>query len=210
MISNLKDNEVDSSLWMVPYSTLMLILMILFAVLYGMSYMQSVEYESAISELDTANPGLKKEIILAKAMQKYIEDHNLTGQAEVRVSARFIKMDLKSPALFETGRAKLKPAILPLFEELAKNLQRVDNRVIVEGHTDDVPIHNRHYNSNWELSAARAFNVIYFLIKRNIDPARLIALGFGEYRPAFPNNTEENRAKNRRIDITIIREGKTA
>lgn len=202
-----RGEESDTSQWMLPYSTLMLILMIFFAALYGLSYMQSVEYEMAIAEMDTMNPNLKKEIILARNMQKYIEDHEMTDIADIKVSARYIKMDLKSPALFESGRAEMKRGIIHLFEELGRQLTMVDNPVVVEGHTDNVPIHNQFFNSNWELSAARAFSVLYFLIKRGIDPERLAAHGFGEFRPAFPNDTEENRAKNRRIEITIIRRG---
>lgn len=161
----------------------------------------------AIAELDKLNPNLKKEILLARNMQKYIEDNNLTDIAEIKVSARFIKMDLESPALFQSGSADMKPGIKPLFEELGRQLTMVDNTVVVEGHTDNVPIHNQYFNSNWELSAARAFSVLYFFIKREIDPERLVANGFGEFRPIFPNDTEENRAKNRRIEITIIRRG---
>ncbi len=206
----MRRDESDSTLWMLPYSTLMMILMIFFAILFSESYKESVDYEMAIAELDTTDPGLKKEIVLAKNMQKYIEDNNMTDVSEIKVSARFIKLDLMSSTLFESGRAELKPGIVPLFEELARQLNNVDNRVVVEGHTDNVPIHNMFFNSNWELSTARSFSVLYFLMKWNIDPERLIAHGFGEYRPILSNDTEENRAKNRRIEITIIRKGRKA
>jgi chemotaxis protein MotB len=188
----------------------MMILMILFAILFSDSYKESVDYEMAIAELDETDPDLKKEIVLAKNMQKYIEDNDMTEVAEIKVSARFIKLDLKSSTLFESGRAELKPGVVPLFEELALQLINVDNKVVVEGHTDNVPIHNRFFNSNWELSSARSFSVLYFLMNWNIDPERLIAHGFGEYRPILSNDTEENRAKNRRIEITIIRKGRKA
>ncbi|UCG78116.1 MAG: OmpA family protein [Nitrospirota bacterium] len=209
IIASERDRD-DSSLWMLPYSTLMLILLIFFAILFVDSYKQSIDYEMAIAELDDTNEGLKKEIILAKNMQKYINDNNMNDIAEIKVSARFIKLDLKSPALFESGLADLKPGILPLFRELADNLKNVDNTVVVEGHTDNIPIHNRFFDSNWELSSARAFSVLYFLINKEIDPERLIAHGFGEFRPIFSNDTADNRARNRRIEITIIRKGREA
>ncbi len=209
LIASERDRD-DSSLWMLPYSTLMLILLIFFAILFVDSYKQSIDYEMAIAELDDTNEGLKKEIILAKNMQKYINDNNMNDIAEIKVSARFIKLDLKSPALFESGLADLKPGILPLFRELADNLKNVDNTVVVEGHTDNIPIHNRFFDSNWELSSARAFSVLYFLINKEIDPERLIAHGFGEFRPIFSNDTADNRARNRRIEITIIRKGREA
>ncbi len=79
------------------------------------------------------------------------------------------------------------------------------NSIIAEGHTDNVPIHTQQYQSNWELSSARAFSVIYFFINKGIPPERLVAHGFGEYRPASSNEDDAGRAKNRRIEITVVR-----
>jgi chemotaxis protein MotB len=77
----------------------------------------------------------------------------------------------------------------------------------IEGHTDDVPIHTRLFRSNWELSTARASAVIAFLIEAlGFDPTRLSAAGYGEFHPRVPNDTAENRARNRRVDIVIVEE----
>ena len=82
------------------------------------------------------------------------------------------------------------------------------NMVIAEGHTDNVPIHTAQYDSNWELSSSRAFSVIYYFINKGISPERLVAHGFGEFRPAHSNETDADRAKNRRIEITVVRGAK--
>lgn len=212
VIGNIRRDESAQSAWMLPYSTLMLILMIFFAALYGFSYLQSVQYETALADLEVTGPraeesAARREVLLAQSIEKYIRDAGMTALAEVKISAQFIRLELSSPALFDSGSADLRPGITPLFRELAGQLASMDNVIIVEGHTDNVPIHTELYASNWELSAARAFSVIYYFIKEGITPERLVAHGFGEFRPAYSNDTEEERAKNRRIEFKIVRKG---
>ena len=77
------------------------------------------------------------------------------------------------------------------------------NRVRIEGHTCDLPIHTARYPSNWELSAQRAINVLTYLVRKGIDPSRLSAVGYADTRPIVPNIDEEHRRKNRRVDIVI-------
>jgi chemotaxis protein MotB len=202
----------DSELWMLPYSTLMLTLVILFISFYAFSMGNSVEYETAIADLastDTRSEkgeAAKKEIAVARSMHEEINKLGMQDKAQVLISARYIKLKLDSPSLFDSGSAELKEGILPLFQSLTNRLKGMKNLVVVEGHTDNVAIHSERFRSNWELSAARAFSVIYFFIKNGIDPSRLAAHGFGEYRPSFANDAEIGRAKNRRIEITVLRE----
>jgi chemotaxis protein MotB len=195
---------------MLPFSTLMLILMILFAALYASSYLNSVEYETAIAELTSTDPDAElsdthKELLLAKDMKNFIATLQMEGLADVSITANAIHLKLSSPVIFESGSADLKPDIMPLLVKLLGHIKEMKNTVIVDGHTDNIPIHSRRYRSNWELSASRAFSVIYFYIKRGISPERLLAHGFGEFRPFFSNETELGRAMNRRIEITILR-----
>lgn len=206
-LAALRQEELDPTLWMIPYSTLMLILMILFAALFSTSKLDALQYETAIVDLTGTGPGspAKKEIVLTRSLKEFMESTDMSDKAQVFISARTIKMTISSPVLFDVGSASLKPEITPLLEKLLEHLRQMDNTVIVEGHTDNVPINNRFFSSNWELSAARAFSVIHFFINRGISPERLLAHGFGEFRPLFPNETEEGRAKNRRIEITILR-----
>ncbi len=85
-------------------------------------------------------------------------------------------------------------------------IQEFPNDIIIEGHTDNVPITGGKYQSNWELSVARAVSVIDFFTDRGIEPKKLVAGGYGEFHPAYPNDTPEHRARNRRIEITILRQ----
>ena len=201
----------DEELWMLPYSTLMLTLVILFISFYAFSMSNSVEYETAIADLASTDTrsgkgeAAKKEIAVAKSIDTVINNLGMRDKAQVVMSARYIKLKLDSPALFDSGSAELKEGILPLFQALNAQLKEMNNRIVVEGHTDNIAIHGDRFRSNWELSASRAFSVIYFFIKNGIDPVRMVAHGFGEYRPAFVNDTEIGRAKNRRIEITILR-----
>ena len=85
-------------------------------------------------------------------------------------------------------------------------LSRIPGRIRLEGHTDDTPIHTRLYPSNWQLSTARAITVLKFLInERSMPSERLSAAGYGEFRPLVPNDSARNRAKNRRVDVVILR-----
>lgn len=214
--NNYEDHhEEETELWMLPYSTFMLMLVILFIVFYAMSSLNSLEYETALADLAATKPGnpnadqAYKEIALAKQMQKYIKDQGVSDKAQVQMSAQFIKLKLESPALFSSGSAELKADSLPLFEMMSSQLKQMDNMIIVEGHTDNVPMHSAIFNSNWELSAARAFSVIRYYIGKGIDPKRLVAHGLAEFRPVASNDDEIGRAKNRRIEITIMRAGKS-
>jgi len=210
-----EQHEDETELWMLPYSTLMLVLVILFIMFYSFSITadKSVEYESAIAEMASTRPHsargeqARKEIALTTSMQGVINSAKMSDKAQVTISARFIKMKLESQVIFDSGSAQLHEEILPLFNELFKHLKDMDNMIIVEGHTDNIAMHSAKFRSNWELSAARAFSVIYFFINKGIDRSRLVAHGFGEFRPAFENDTESGRAKNRRIEITILRGG---
>jgi chemotaxis protein MotB len=199
-----------SQLWMLPFSTLMMVLMILFAALYVNAKYNTLEYEEALTKLESQSERLsrgKKEVELAQSMKKFIEEMNMEGMAEVSISAHAIKLKLASPVIFESGSAELKPLIMPFLVKLFSHLKNLDNTIIVEGHTDNVPISSSQFRSNWELSAARAFSVIYFYIQRGISPARLLAHGYGEFRPAYSNDSDFGRAMNRRIEITILRGG---
>ena len=89
---------------------------------------------------------------------------------------------------------------------MARLFSEVSNPVLVEGHSDNLPIVGGGYRSNWELSAARSFSVIKFLISQDMDPQRFHARGYGEYRPLAANDTREGRKRNRRIEISLIRE----
>ena len=204
------DNDNDISMWMLPYSTLMLVLMIMFSALYVYSYQDTLRYERALADMEQSTEGFSssvKEMVLAQKIDEFIREMKMEGIAEIKTTPHAIKLSLASPAIFESASAEVRPELMPLMLKLFEHLRHMDNMIIVEGHTDNIPIHTSRYRSNWELSAARAFNVIYFYIQRGIDPRRLVAHGYGQHRPAHSNSTQIGRAMNRRIELTILREG---
>lgn len=203
-------NDADITMWMLPYSTLMLVLMIMFSALYSYSFQNTLRYERALVDMeektDEISPSVK-EVVLAQKVEEFIKEMRMDGIAVIRTTPHAITLSLASPAIFDSGSAEVKPELMPLMLKLFEHLRYMDNMIVVEGHTDNVPIHTSRYASNWELSAARAFSVIYFYIQRGLDPRRLVAHGYGEHRATHNNNTQLGRAMNRRIEITILREG---
>ena len=110
--------------------------------------------------------------------------------------------------LFDFGKADINPAGHALLNQVAAAIKPVPDTVRVEGHTDNIPIRTARFPSNWELSVARAVNVVkYFVKPGNIAPRRLSAVGYGESRPLVANDTPANRIKNRRVEILLLMEG---
>jgi chemotaxis protein MotB len=200
-----------SPIWLTIYSDLMTNLMLFFLMLFGTSRMatdiQKTIYKSIRMEFVRKEEILvEKEEEAIKRMVDYVEERRLSGFATVKVSEQRVRIMLADPVLFDLGESELRPSAIPVLHQVAGLLKDIPNAVLVEGHTDDKPIVGGKFHSNWELSAARAFNVIrYFIEDENIQPERLSAVGYGEYRPLYPNDSEENRAKNRRIEINIVR-----
>ena len=120
-----------------------------------------------------------------------------------------LRVDLVDEVLFDSGEATLKPAGIAVFGKIGAVLAKAtDRRIEVQGHTDNVPITGalaKRFATNWELSAARATNVVRFLQDQaKLDPTRLCASGYAEFRPKGPNDTDAGRRQNRRIEILLI------
>jgi chemotaxis protein MotB len=108
--------------------------------------------------------------------------------------------------LFNKGQGALRPDAGPLLTKIAQVLNSVPNDIAVEGHTDDLPISTPEYPSNWELSTSRATNVLRFMVEQGgVSADRVCAAGYADTRPVVPNTGEDNRMKNRRVDIVILR-----
>ncbi|MCO6412094.1 MAG: flagellar motor protein MotD [Thiogranum sp.] len=150
------------------------------------------------SEIDAASGEL------ADAIQEAMSDLVDEGLIEVRRDKRWIEVEIKSSILFPSGSAILSAQSEPVLRQLADKLRSLDNIIHVEGFTDDVPISNFDFFSNWELSAARAASVVHLFTRLGIDPQRLAAIGYGEFRPVASNDTPEGRAKNRRVVLVIM------
>jgi len=125
---------------------------------------------------------------------------------EARVESRGLVISLSQMVLFHSGEDQISREALPMVDQIADVLREIPNNVILAGHADGVPIHNRHFKNNWDLSVARGLQLLELLSSRyGIPESRLSIASYGPYRPKGPNETEEGRASNRRVEIIITR-----
>ncbi|HEX4339259.1 MAG TPA: OmpA family protein [Polyangiaceae bacterium] len=137
---------------------------------------------------------------LALKFQKMID----SGQLKIKLRDGRMVIELANDVLFDSGQTVVKPEGQKAIAQVATVLRSIPNRRYqVAGHTDNVPIQSGRFHSNWDLSTARAVSVVNFLITQGLKPELLSASGYGEFDPVAPNDTPQDRAKNRRIEITL-------
>lgn len=143
--------------------------------------------------------------LIRKQLDNYLNDEKLNNDVIVEVNERGLDVRLKDSILFDSGKADIKESSRNSVIKIGKILNKIDGYIRVEGYTDNVPIKNQSYSSNWQLSAIRATNVVELLIgNAGIEPGKISAVGYGEYRPIADNSTPDGRAKNRRVEIVIM------
>ncbi|MBV1928978.1 MAG: flagellar motor protein MotD [Gammaproteobacteria bacterium] len=130
-----------------------------------------------------------------------------TELVSVRKSDNWLEIEINSKVLFSSGSSNLSPSARPMLQAMGNVLKGRKNKVHVEGFTDNLPIKNSIYPSNWELSAARSATVVRLFANYGITPTNLASIGYGEYQPKVANDTPEGRATNRRVVIVIIATG---
>lgn len=169
-----------------------------------------------LSELPV-NDTLEKEIKEEKKMdeiynevKRIIELEGLNSEIAVKKSERGIGLVFRDDLLFDKGQAVVKPDVKKILYSLANILKEYNKNIRIEGHTDNIPIKNNYFNSNWELSTARAISVVKYYteelpVNERISPNVFEVAGLSEHSPVAPNDTDENRQKNRRIEIIIIK-----
>lgn len=134
------------------------------------------------------------------AMASFVKN----GQMNVSQNGRGVELEINASALFNQGEADIQPEAKKTLADAAKVLADNDFAIEVEGHTDNMPISTAKYPSNWELSSARASSVVRLFIDQGILAKRLKAVGEADNLPVVPNDTPENRARNRRVTITVL------
>jgi len=159
----------------------------------------------ADAERSFGGPDLRAAKASLLKMESLILEKGLGKKMEVSVTREGVKVAFTGDIFFRTGKATLEPGIYNVLNELGKVISDTKHPVRIEGHTDNIPIHTKRYPSNWDLSVARAVNVLRYLVKKGyVKPEMISAVGYGPYRPVVPNDTPENRARNRRIDVVFI------
>ena len=144
---------------------------------------------------------------LKEQLDNYIQQNELQEQLSTQMAEEGLMIRIKEKALFPSGSAELIEESQRIGPIVAGLLAAVPERVLISGHTDTDPINTAQFPSNWELSSVRAMTFMKYLlsINENLNPARFSAIGYGEYRPIAPNDTAENKQKNRRVEILIAR-----
>ncbi len=130
-----------------------------------------------------------------------------TELISVRKSENWLEIEINSRVLFSSGSSDLSPSARPMLRTLSNVLKNHQNKIHVEGFTDNLPIKNNIYPSNWELSAARSATVVRLFAAYGVTPQNLASIGYGEYQPKVENDTPTGRATNRRVVIVIIAAG---
>ena len=154
--------------------------------------------KSVVEEMPPADEG---DILYKKLKEKFQETTSLSVVKEKRGTI----IRINDTMLFDEGSAIIKSGAKSTLTKIATELDDIENPILIEGHTDSIPIKNAKYPSNWELSTARATNIIKYLTENKIiNPRRLSAVGYGEYVPIADNSTPTGRAKNRRVDIIVL------
>jgi chemotaxis protein MotB len=127
------------------------------------------------------------------------------GTLDVRIAEGRMVLTLPMDVLFPTGSTRMSPSGREAIAEIGAALATMsDKKFQVEGHTDDVPIKNERFASNWELAAGRSLVVVHALLTAGMAPTQLSAASFSEYKPRNPNTDDATRAKNRRIEIVVL------
>jgi chemotaxis protein MotB len=138
-------------------------------------------------------------------LRHFIQQNGLSENVLVELNAKGVQVTLRDVALYDTGSAALKPEAEKILGGIAPFLKMLPNKISIEGHTDNVPIRNSQFRSNFDLSSARALNVLYYFQSQNVKPELMSATGYGEYVPVASNETPEGRAANRRVNVIILR-----
>jgi chemotaxis protein MotB len=213
------------AMWAVVYGDLMSYLMILFMLMlsFTLARTRGVKKRSAVEESlieiqrvfgGEVDPNVAarskrkdKELMVGQNLAAAAAAGKLGKETSVIVTEKRITLNLGEGILFRSGQAKLKPAAREVLASIVRDMASVKNEIRVEGHTDNIPMGKRsRYNSNWELSMARAYSVISTLENLGVNSTRISGVGYGEFRPVADNKTRRGRAANRRIEISLLRE----
>ncbi len=170
----------------------------------GSSVLSPVFMEAQMMEAAKAKAQADMDSVKAQ-LEETLKEEIHSDLVHVSEDSRGITVSLAEAGFFDSGSAAVKAAGVPVLQRIAEKLLQVSQNLRVEGHTDNTPIHTAMFPSNWELSTARATNVLQYLINgAHVPPQRLSAVGYGEYRPTSSNETPEGRAATRRVDLVII------
>jgi len=221
------DSRPSHDRWLVSYADFVTLMFAFFTTMYAISSVDAQKLDTMAEALsvafdqssgavappfDPTDPTLLEAAARARELAglrdqlaTHLADDIDDDLVDLRLDGRGLVISLHEAGAFATASAELAPAAETLIATVGLAVRDLDNIVRVEGHTDDRPIYTERYRSNWELSTARATSVVTFLVENmSIPSERLAIAGYGEFRPLGPNDSDANRARNRRVDIVVL------
>lgn len=227
---NEHESSANHERYLLTYADLITLLLGLFIILYASAQVDSGkyrEYASAISNYFNTEEGQTKggdgvlkgqqnipQPVLPTSQEKNIDQiaqeteyavqqQLAAGSVSLERTVDGLVIRLSEQLLFESGKAEIQPAALPVLDSLTAVLRGIRQQIIVEGHTDSIPIRTFQFESNWHLSVQRALTIGYYCIRNDLPQHNITISGYGAQRPIAPNTTPEGRAANRRVEIAI-------
>jgi len=222
------EEHVDEA-WLLPYSDMLTLLLALFIVMFAMGQTDKQKLQSMSQQFNIIFAGGKgvmqndgqssismpsnteiedaKMSEIKKTLEDEISEEGYSDKVKVDVNSDGLEISIQDVVLFNTGEADVKNNLSPLLLQISNMIKGLDNEIKVVGYTDNVPIKNDKFQSNWELSSMRAINVMNFMVDLGKIQADKVSIqAYGEYKPKFDNTTEQGRAKNRRVEIVVVRQ----
>ena len=229
------EEHADES-WLLPYSDMLTLLLALFITMFAMGQVDNEKFNSMAQKFNVIFAGGSgindgDSIIYSQESdgsesiemsEGQIEDSKMTeiknmleeeiskegygDKIKVNLNGEGLEIAIQDVILFDSGDAAVLNDVSPLLLKISNMLNGLDNQIRVVGYTDNVPISNNKFRSNWELSATRAINVMNFMVKYGgIKEENMSIQAYGEYQPKTSNDTEEGKAQNRRVEIYVVR-----
>lgn len=223
MKKNSKDSGKKGGKWLGTFNDMVTLLLTFFVLVLSMSKLDKARVKEAVYAINDAFgmssyaemgdikafepfilPIKNRRLSFREKKRELAEHIDKIGNIDAKAIEEGVSIILKEKLFFKTGMSEIEEKNYPSLKSLYSILQKTGCQIRVEGHTDDVPIENKRFPSNWELSVARAVNVVkYFISKGNISPERLSAAGYGDSKPLYPNVSDHNRELNRRVGIIL-------
>jgi chemotaxis protein MotB len=227
-----EEPRVSHERWLVSYADFITLLFAFFTTMYAISTVDAKKLTKMVASMQVAlkgdvaaplvplpertgtptiAPRLDNLVVLRQQLGNRLSRQIAQGSVAVDVDGRGLVVSIREAGSFASGSAELSDSARALLREIAAPLSELPHPVRVEGHTDDTPIRTSRFRSNWELSTARATEVIAYLVRDMGLPAtRLSAAGYGEFHPRVANASPEARAQNRRVDLVILNAATTS
>ncbi len=227
-----EESSGSGNAWMATFGDMMTLLLCFFILLLSFATMDVVKFREALGSVQEAlgvqfehdgefeaiasapiqledaegSGGLGDDRALLDELSAAISEEGLDNEIGAEIDGRGVVLRIGGRVLYRGGEADLRPEADAILTRVADLVKGTTHRVMIEGHTDDVPIQTARYPSNWELSTARAISAMRFLVSQDVDAQRVGVAGYADLRPIEPNDSPFNRATNRRVEFVFIRQ----